>query len=224
MKQNSQLRFPFVPRPFCLSFQCHISYAVFVRQLWIGQVCWPVTKYGYFVRPHSIFGSQHPHLAKKSDPVPEMCALFPNMRRWIQSGQRGIFSSLYNTDAQLSQGKGPHPLLWAGSRAARWKILISFKPHQINYCLIFRFDVWLTVHRSSIWNKKQTRCHLVYVYFYLSVAQLVVLRTFQRTHEQLTESDCLHSQRTTPHVRENTTKSSAPEDGHMVARNMLSNW
>ena len=28
----------------------------------------------------------------------------------------------------------------------------------------------------------------------------------------------------TPHGRENTTKSSAPEDGHMVAQNMLSNW
>ena len=35
------------------------------------------------------------------------------------------------------------------------------------------FDVWLTVHRISIWNKKPTRCHLVYVYFYLSVAQHV---------------------------------------------------
>ena len=23
------------------------------------------------------------------------------------------------------------------------------------------FDVWLTVHRSSMWNKKPTRCHLV---------------------------------------------------------------
>jgi len=32
-----------------------------------------------------------------------------------------------------------------------------------------------------------------------------------------------HCYSTTPHVRENTTKSSAPEDGHMVARNMLSN-
>jgi len=32
-----------------------------------------------------------------------------------------------------------------------------------------------------------------------------------------------HCYSTTPHGRENTTKSSAPEDGHMVARNMLSN-
>ena len=24
----------------------------------------------------------------------------------------------------------------------------------------FTFDVWLTVHRSSMWNKKPTRCHL----------------------------------------------------------------
>ena len=33
-----------------------------------------------------------------------------------------------------------------------------------------------------------------------------------------------HCYSTTTHVRENTTKLSGPEDGHMVARNMLSNW
>jgi len=56
------------------------------------------------------------------------------------------------------------------------------------------------------------------------IVYVSLLRTFQRTHEQLTGSNCLHSHGTTPHVRENTTKSSAPEDEHMVARNMLSNW
>ena len=29
------------------------------------------------------------------------------------------------------------------------------------------FDVWLTVHRSSMWNKKQARCHLVLYLFLL---------------------------------------------------------
>ena len=30
-----------------------------------------------------------------------------------------------------------------------------------------KFDVWLTVHRSSMWNKKPTRCHLVLYLFLL---------------------------------------------------------
>jgi len=29
------------------------------------------------------------------------------------------------------------------------------------------FDVWLTVHRSSMWNKKPTRRHLVFYLFLL---------------------------------------------------------
>ena len=29
------------------------------------------------------------------------------------------------------------------------------------------FYVWLTVHRSSMWNKKPTRCHLVLYLFLL---------------------------------------------------------
>ena len=49
-------------------------------------------------------------------------------------------------------------------------------PHR-GLCLglyfFYEFDVWLTVHRSSMWNKKPTRCHLVYVYFYLSIVQHV---------------------------------------------------
>ena len=32
---------------------------------------------------------------------------------------------------------------------------------------IVKFDVWLTVHRSSMWNKKPTRCHLVLYLFLL---------------------------------------------------------
>jgi len=30
-----------------------------------------------------------------------------------------------------------------------------------------QFDVWLTVHRSSMWNKKPTRCQLVLYLFLL---------------------------------------------------------
>jgi len=32
---------------------------------------------------------------------------------------------------------------------------------------VSKFDVWLTVHRSSMWNKKPTRCHLVLYLFLL---------------------------------------------------------
>jgi len=36
-----------------------------------------------------------------------------------------------------------------------------------------KFDVWLTVHCSSMWNKKPTKCHLVLYLFLLIVAQHV---------------------------------------------------
>jgi len=134
--------------------------------------------------------------------------------------------------------------------------------------MVSKFDVWLTVHHSSMWNKKPTRCHLVLYLFLLykllnmfqatlcpssgaddlvvfftcgvvpwlcrqsdpvgwlcvhwKVRSTFVLRTSQWTHNHPTGSDCLHSHGTTPHVK-NTTKSSAPEDGHKVAQNMLSN-
>ena len=39
------------------------------------------------------------------------------------------------------------------------------------------FDVWLTVHRSSMWNKKPTRCHLVLYLFLLY--KLLNRRTYQ---------------------------------------------
>jgi hypothetical protein len=35
---------------------------------------------------------------------------------------------------QISYGKGPHPLLWAGSRAARVKITTKGIPGRLNYC------------------------------------------------------------------------------------------
>jgi len=58
--------------------------------------------------------------------------------------------------------------------------------------------------------------------FHFAEIYEVVLRTSQWTHNQPTGSDRLHSHGTKPHVK-NTTKSSALEDGHKVARNMLSN-
>jgi len=37
----------------------------------------------------------------------------------------------------------------------------------------YLFDVWLTVHRSSMWNKKPTRCHLV-LYLFLPYKLLFI--------------------------------------------------
>ena len=42
------------------------------------------------------------------------------------------------------------------------------------------FDVWLTVHRSSMWNKKPTRCHLV-LYLFLSISPYKLLNMFRAT-------------------------------------------
>ena len=52
--------------------------------------------------------------------------------------------------------------------------------------------------------------------------QGVVLSASQWTDKQPTGSDCLHSHGSATHLVNNY-KSSAPEDGHKVARNMLSN-
>ena len=39
------------------------------------------------------------------------------------------------------------------------------------------FDVWLTVHRNSMWNKKPTRCHLVLYLFLLYMLLNMFLAT-----------------------------------------------
>jgi hypothetical protein len=39
-------------------------------------------------------------------------------------------------------GKGPHPLLWAGSRAARGKIAVNSIPNRPNYCVLFTLCTW----------------------------------------------------------------------------------
>jgi len=49
------------------------------------------------------------------------------------------------------------------------KVIFAFRnfvkgPKQLN---IKFSNVWLTVHRSSMWNKKPTRCHLVLYLFLL---------------------------------------------------------
>jgi len=41
-------------------------------------------------------------------------------------------------------------------------------------------DVWLTVHRSSMWNKKPTRCHLV-LYLFLLYKLLNMFRATLRS-------------------------------------------
>ena len=85
-----------------------------------------------------------------------------------------------------------------------------------------------------MWIKRPTRCHLV-IYLFLLYSLLnmfratlcpssgadVVLSASQWTDKRPTGSDCLHSHGSATHLK-NTTKSSAPEDGHKVARNMLS--
>lgn len=38
---------------------------------------------------------------------------------------------------QPFRGKGPHPLLWADSQAARGNITISRITNRVNYCVIF---------------------------------------------------------------------------------------
>ena len=41
--------------------------------------------------------------------------------------------------------------------------------------LVSYFDVWLTVHRSSMWIKRPTRCHLV-IYLFLLYSLLNMFR------------------------------------------------
>ena len=57
----------------------------------------------------------------------------------------------------------------------------SFLDHIRDLCfsllkLYFNFDVWLTVHRSSMWIKRPTRCHLV-IYLFLLYNLLNMFRS-----------------------------------------------
>jgi len=73
-----------------------------------------------------------------------------------------------------------------------------------------------------MWNKKPTRCHLVLYLFLL----YKLLNMFWATLCPSSGADDLVTAYTAMalhHTWKNTTKSSAPEDGHKVARNMLSN-
>jgi len=69
-----------------------------------------------------------------------------------------------------------------------------------------------------MWNKKPNRCHLV-LYLFLSISPYKLLNMFRANLCPSSGADDL----VVHHTRKNTTKSSAPEDGHKVARNMLSN-
>ena len=44
----------------------------------------------------------------------------------------------------------------------------------------FEFEVWLTVHRSSMWNKKPTIYHLV-LYLFISISPCKLLNMFRAT-------------------------------------------
>jgi len=77
---------------------------------------------------------------------------------------------------------------------------------------------------EKMWNKKPTRYHLVLYLFLL----YKLLNMFQATYSPM---DTQPANRIWPPTQpwhyttrgKNTTKLSAPEDGHKVARNMLSN-
>jgi hypothetical protein len=53
-------------------------------------------------------------------------------------------SKLYSMSTQPFYGKGPHPLLWDGSRAALGKTTVSGIPNCLNYCVIFIVYTWFT--------------------------------------------------------------------------------
>ena len=48
-----------------------------------------------------------------------------------------------------------------------WTLSKSEIPYILESNQHYKFDVWLAVHRSSMWNKKPTRCHLVLYLFLL---------------------------------------------------------
>ena len=87
------------------------------------------------------------------------------------------------------------------------------------------FFVWLTVHRSSMLNKKATRRHLVlYLFLLYKLLKFVSCATYSPMDTQPANRIWPPTQpRHYNTSGKNTTKSSAPEDGHKVARNMLSN-
>jgi len=70
-----------------------------------------------------------------------------------------------------------------------------------------------------MWNKKPTRCHLVLYLFLL----YKLLNMFRATLCPSSGADDLVVLQHYTTCGKNTTKSSAPEDGHKVAQNMLSN-
>jgi len=78
-----------------------------------------------------------------------------------------------------------------------------------------------------MWYKKPTRCHLVlYVfllYKLLNMFWATLCYVLPNGHTTSQPDLTAYTATALHHMRKNTTKSSAPEDGHKVARNMLSN-
>ena len=119
----------------------------------------------------------------------------------------------------------------------RCDIVISLEIKEV----LVTSDVWLTVHRNSIWKRNQLDVTLCYPLFLL----YKLLNMFRATMcPSSGTDDCVVSSPlvgVVPWLQEgcqnrlagsvsrmdtlppNTAQSSAPEDWHMVARNMLSN-
>ena len=95
------------------------------------------------------------------------------------------------------------------------------------------FDVWLSVHLHSVRITKPTRCHIYKQQLKLPPTAPHTITTHQiytrlrkttKTNEHIVphtinmpECNIAYCYSTTPH-----TQSSAPDDGHGIARNMLS--
>jgi len=74
-----------------------------------------------------------------------------------------------------------------------------------------------------MWNKKPNRCHLVLYLFLLYKLPFISFYVFPNGHTTSQPGLTAYTATALHHTWKNTTKSSAPEDGYKVARNMLSN-
>ena len=114
-------------------------------------------------------------------------------------------------------------------------------PPRTRHC--YESDVWLTVHRNSVWIRK-TYYMSLFIFF---ISLLIVAQHVSGNHVPIIRSwrlrDVIASCWYVPWLQGgcqvrlagsasmdgflrgyNNTQSSAPDDGHMVARNMLSNY
>jgi len=124
-----------------------------------------------------------------------------------------------------------HPLVQPASLTVQLdRSGVELKTEKLQTVSITNFYILLTVHLGIILVIERLNAKILLMYGWpcivvqcgLTDQQLVVLSASQWTDKQPTRSDCLHSYGSATHLK-NTTNSSAPEDGHKVARNMLSN-